>query len=144
MSPVPCVSRRAFCAGSCLLAAGGMLGAEPAPPEDAPLKRTGETRGGLSPGMVKDYRKLGRFFLVVDARGIYALTAVCTHRGCTVNAAGTDGFDCPCHDSVYDLQGHVVQGPAQQPLRHLLVREPSPGAPLEVDVSVTVDPDTRL
>jgi len=59
-----------------------------------------------------------------------------------VNAAGGEGFHCPCHDSEYDPQGRVTEGPALLPLRHLLVREA--GGLLEVDVSVTVDPATRI
>lgn len=138
-------TRREFCAGCCLLACGAALGAPPPEAgEDPPLKRTAETRAAMNPGAVKDYRKLGRFFLLADAAGIYALTAVCTHRGCTVNSAGEEGFDCPCHDSAYDKQGRVTQGPAQLPLRHLLVRESAPGGFLDVDVSVTVDPAARI
>lgn len=45
-----------------------------------------------------------------------ALTAVCTHRGCTV-AAMTDGeLTCPCHNSKFDYTGAVLNGPATQPL----------------------------
>jgi len=135
-------SRREFCAGCCLLACGAVLGAQAAPDGEPPLKPTKETRAGMKPGSVRDYRKLGRFFLMADAAGIYALTSVCTHRGCNVNAAGGEGFRCPCHDSAYDPQGRVTEGPARLPLRHLLVREA--GGILEVDVSVTVDPAVRI
>lgn len=135
-------TRREFCAGCCLLACGAVLGAQSEPGGEPPLKRTQETRAGMKPGSVRDYRKLGRFFLMADAAGIYALTSVCTHRGCNVNSAGGEGFHCPCHDSEYDPQGRVTEGPAQLPLRHLLVREA--GGLLEVDVSVTVDPAARI
>jgi Rieske Fe-S protein len=81
---------------------------------------------------------------MADEKGVYALTAVCTHNGCTVGAAGAEGFLCPCHDSEYDRQGNVTEGPAKLPLRHLLVRETRPGGPLEVDLAVTVPPDARL
>lgn len=148
-------SRRAFCA-HCLLFCAGAAAAQapvPAPPspgagkDAAPVPvRTRETRAGLNPGDVRDYRKEGRFFLVADATGIFAVTAVCTHMGCTVLPPDEDydGFECPCHGSRYDRQGRVVRGPAQASLRHLPVREAFPGGPLEVDAAAPADPDARL
>jgi len=45
-----------------------------------------------------------------------AHTAVCTHQGCLVAAAGAQ-LDCPCHGSKFDaFTGKVVQGPAKLPL----------------------------
>lgn len=46
---------------------------------------------------------------------ITALSAVCTHQGCTV-MAGKTSLDCPCHGSVFGLDGSVKQGPAPSPL----------------------------
>ena len=43
-------------------------------------------------------------------------TAVCTHRGCLVEAV-TDTIDCPCHGSRFSIgDGSVVDGPAPSPL----------------------------
>ncbi|GLH74334.1 hypothetical protein GETHLI_28360 [Geothrix limicola] len=143
--------RRAFCASLCALMAAAALpgGAQtPAsaerPPDPHPLKLTEATRAQMSPGRVLDYRKLGAFYLMADALGVFALTAVCTHRGCLVLSEGATGFGCPCHDSAYDFQGEVTEGPAQFPLKHLAVTEAEPGGLLQVDVSTTVPPDTRL
>jgi Rieske Fe-S protein len=105
---------------------------------------TSETRKTLTQGMIKDYRKMGGFFLIADGRGIYAVSSTCTHRGCTVHLEGNEGFGCPCHDSEYDLQGTVTQGPATQPLKHFEVAEKAPGGVLVVDLSRTVDPGVRL
>jgi len=45
-----------------------------------------------------------------------AHTAVCTHQGCIVAAAGAD-LQCPCHGSKFDaFTGKVVNGPASLPL----------------------------
>jgi Rieske Fe-S protein len=45
-----------------------------------------------------------------------AHTAVCTHQGCIVGAAGKE-LHCPCHGSRYDaFTGKVLQGPARLPL----------------------------
>jgi Rieske Fe-S protein len=113
-------------------------------PDDHPVKTTRETRATMPKGTLRDYRKEGAFFLVADAGGIYAVTAICTHKGCTVYAQGEDGFHCPCHDSEYDRSGTVTQGPAQRALRHLAVRESAPGGALEVDVGKEVAPDERF
>lgn len=50
------------------------------------------------------------------AGAVVAFSAVCTHQGCIVAAAGAE-FDCPCHGSRYDAAtGEVLQGPAPEPL----------------------------
>ena len=46
---------------------------------------------------------------------VIGLNAKCTHMGCTV-APGDKELDCPCHQSVYDLTGKNVSGPAPSPL----------------------------
>lgn len=47
---------------------------------------------------------------------VTALSAVCTHTGCTVGASGAK-LVCPCHGSEYDATtGKVTQGPAQRDL----------------------------
>jgi Rieske Fe-S protein len=98
----------------------------------------------MIPGKVLDFRKLGGFFLLADEKGVYALSALCTHRGCTVHPEGSSGFSCPCHDSAYDFHGEVTQGPAKRHLGHLEVREAKPAGQLLVDVSTFVPPETRL
>jgi Rieske Fe-S protein len=50
-----------------------------------------------------------------------AFSAICTHQGCTVQAAGKE-LRCPCHGSVFDaFTGQVQQGPAQAPLNKVNV-----------------------
>ena len=56
-------------------------------------------------------------FVCRDAGGYYAMTSICTHQGCDVSAM-PQNFTCPCHGSVFDLDGNVMQGPAGTPLRH--------------------------
>ena len=140
--------RRGFCklAGStlALLALSRVTAsAAPAPVEEGGPKAIPDTKAGLAPGQVKDYRKLGNFFLVADAKGVYAVSSVCTHAGCSVRSVGT-GFECPCHDSAFDLVGAVTQGPAKLPLKHFEIHESAPGGPLVVDVMKTVAPDARF
>jgi cytochrome b6-f complex iron-sulfur subunit len=54
-----------------------------------------------------------------DAGGLYALSAICTHQSCNLNAKGTiqaTGVHCNCHGSSFDDLGNVTQGPATKPL----------------------------
>jgi cytochrome b6-f complex iron-sulfur subunit len=49
---------------------------------------------------------------------LYAVSAICTHMGCTVHYSKDAGqIDCPCHGSQYALDGSVIHGPAKRPLR---------------------------
>ena len=53
-----------------------------------------------------------------DSEGaLHAVSAVCTHRGCVVDWNAVErSWDCPCHGSRFDPDGHVLQGPAQREL----------------------------
>ena len=54
-----------------------------------------------------------------------AVNAVCTHAGCIVNWSAQDAdkaFGCPCHGSVFTIDGKVAQGPANQPLARYNVK----------------------
>jgi Rieske Fe-S protein len=45
------------------------------------------------------------------------VSATCTHLGCRLafNTAERS-WDCPCHGSRFDIDGHVLQGPAVKDL----------------------------
>src|SRR4051812_33082070 len=53
--------------------------------------------------------------LQAEAGTITAVSAICTHQGCTVAPDGEE-LKCPCHGSVFDLTGVNVSGPAPSPL----------------------------
>ncbi len=62
------------------------------------------------------------YYILHQEDGSYlALSPICTHQGCTVQIAGRY-LECPCHGSVYDLEGQVVRGPAELPLRRAPTR----------------------
>lgn len=47
----------------------------------------------------------------------YILSPICTHLGCHVNwVPSANQFHCPCHGSVYTIDGLNVSGPAPLPL----------------------------
>ncbi|HYK42105.1 MAG TPA: Rieske 2Fe-2S domain-containing protein [Thermoanaerobaculia bacterium] len=101
-----------------------------------------------------------RLFVFRDGKVFHAVSAVCTHLGCTVRAEAlsspetrtvdgkplrlTHRFLCPCHGSKYNGDGTNVSGPAPKPLAwyHLAVA-PEDGQ-LVVDLARPVDRDFRL
>ncbi len=54
----------------------------------------------------------------LDEQGVlHAVSPLCTHMGCTVDWNEAERtWDCPCHGSRYDFDGHVIHGPAQKNL----------------------------
>jgi cytochrome b6-f complex iron-sulfur subunit len=61
---------------------------------------------------------LGGFLVAHTGQDAFtALTAVCTHEGCTVTGFDNQRYVCPCHGSQYDTSGRVVNGPAPTALR---------------------------
>jgi cytochrome b6-f complex iron-sulfur subunit len=61
-------------------------------------------------------------WLVRDAEGIYALSTVCTHLGCTPNwLEAEQKFKCPCHGSGYYKTGINFEGPTPRPLERYAI-----------------------
>ncbi len=92
-----------------------------------PRKGTGEgSKGALvvagpvadfTPNSVTPFPQ-GRFYLVRLADGGFlALSSKCSHLGCTVPwNEQTKTFPCPCHASVFEMDGEVRNPPAPRPL----------------------------
>lgn len=58
-----------------------------------------------------------RVFIVRNGDTFMALSAVCTHLGCTVRTdPDRPGFFCPCHGSHFKPDGTNYSGPAPRPL----------------------------
>lgn len=65
----------------------------------------------------------GRFYLAcLEDGGFLALSRRCTHLGCTVPwDPEKEQFACPCHASVYDIRGDVIQSPAPRAMDRFAV-----------------------
>ncbi len=83
-----------------------------------------------------------RAYVLRDAKGLYAVSAICTHLGCTVNHNDAE-FDCPCHGSRYNNGGFVLKGPAKLPLDRLELSLSADGV-VVLDTTKKVDANFRL
>jgi len=58
-----------------------------------------------------------------------AMSAKCTHEGCTVQFVPADGIVwCACHNGKFALDGRVISGPPPRPLAAFTVEGALPGA----------------
>lgn len=85
-----------------------------------------------------------RVFIVKKGGQIKALSAICSHLGCTVNwVPANDRIECPCHGSNFDKEtGKVLAGPAPRPLDWYEIR--LEGGELAVDPDIIVKVDKTL
>src|SRR3954470_19976334 len=67
---------------------------------------------------------VGGLVVTRDASGaVHAVSATCTHQGCTVGAPEGGVVGCPCHGSQFDaVTGKVLRGPATRSLPAVVVR----------------------
>lgn len=101
-----------------------------------------------------------RLFVFRDGETFHAISATCTHLGCTVRAEAlpspatigasgsplilTHRFLCPCHGSQYTGDGVNVAGPAPRPLAWYRLSFAPDDGQLVVDLAEEVDRDFRL
>jgi cytochrome b6-f complex iron-sulfur subunit len=73
--------------------------------------------GDFSLNSVTAFRK-GHFYLSrLESGGFLALSRKCTHLGCTVPwDSEKKRFECPCHASIFDIKGNVINPPAPRAL----------------------------
>lgn len=84
----------------------------------------------------------GRAFVQRDERGLYAISATCTHLGCLIKSSSA-GFECPCHGSRFTPNGAVANGPAPQPLNYVALSLDAEGK-VVLDLSQRVGAEARL
>jgi cytochrome b6-f complex iron-sulfur subunit len=68
------------------------------------------------------YKDDFRVWIVRETEGFYALSAICTHLGCTPRWLPSENkFKCPCHGSGYHKDGVNFEGPTPRPLERLKI-----------------------
>ena len=71
----------------------------------------------------------GQVLLVWREGAARAMSARCTHLGCTVSVSQDgESLVCPCHGSEYGLDGEVLRGPAPRPLASLEIERQDDGS----------------
>lgn len=106
------------------------------------------------------YLEDSRLFIFRDQRTFQAMSAVCTHLGCTVKMVTLSQpqtvevrgqriqeereFHCPCHGSKYYGDGTNYAGPAPRPLARYRLDMTAEDGQLIVDLSQPVDRNFRL
>ncbi len=101
-----------------------------------------------------------RLFVFREGKVFHAISAVCTHLGCTVRAEAlpqpqtmevggapmrvTHRFACPCHGSKYAGDGKNVAGPAPRPLAWYSLSVSTDDGQLVADLAHEVNRDFRL
>ena len=75
-------------------------------------------------------------FLIQKGTNFNALSARCTHLGCTINFdAVPQQFKCPCHGSLFAISGKWISGPAKKDLISIPVKREANGD-MEVEFEI--------
>ncbi|HLK62705.1 MAG TPA: Rieske 2Fe-2S domain-containing protein [Bryobacteraceae bacterium] len=86
-------------------------------------------------GVDTKFQKDHRIWVVRNTEGIFVISAICTHLGCTPDWKPSENkFKCPCHGSGYDPEGINFEGPAPRPMDRAHV-ELAPDGQIQVDLS---------
>lgn len=105
-------------------AVAGGCAAMPDAPAVPPLTREPVDAGPISRfaanAINEEFRDSHGFFIVRSGDKLVALSAICTHRRCKIDAED-GGFHCPCHGALFSHEGAVTRGPAKKDLPRLAV-----------------------
>jgi menaquinol-cytochrome c reductase iron-sulfur subunit len=101
-----------------------------------------------------------RLFIFREGKTYYAISAACTHLGCTVKIVGLNQpkrvllggtnvnvkweFHCPCHGSKFYGEGTNFAGPAPKPLAWYKLEVSPDDGQLVVNMSEEVEQNFRL
>jgi Rieske Fe-S protein len=134
------MNRRGFCLNACQIASLVALGSLVEDCSSSPTSPSGSEQIATVTGAVANnavvvnvgsdspLAAVGGAALVQSVSGAFlvahisqdafnAMTAICTHEGCTINEFGSSLFQCECHGSQFNTSGGVVRGPATQSLK---------------------------
>lgn len=68
-------------------------------------------------GWVTSQESMGAWVVTRDDKTFTVFDPHCTHLGCLYAwNPGLKRFQCPCHGSIFDIDGKVLAGPAPRPL----------------------------
>jgi menaquinol-cytochrome c reductase iron-sulfur subunit len=91
-------------------------------PEGIPVRATVVAPARYDAWVRIDHVALGAVWLIRRGTTVTAYSSVCPHAGCFVDFADKKNcFECPCHGSVFGLDGAVQDGPSPRPLDTLTV-----------------------
>jgi len=113
------INRREFLILTTAMAAGGcQVPPDTGRPPNARKERVvnaGPVSAYASDGVYDRFRDQG-FFVIRRGEKLFALSAICTHRKCKLDAQPDQSFYCPCHGSTFTPEGKVTEGPARRDL----------------------------
>ncbi len=68
---------------------------------------------------------VGAVYLRRMGQQVEALNVICPHLGCPIRPVNLDlaakRFECPCHNSAFELDGEIAYGPSPRPMDKLAV-----------------------
>ena len=126
---------------------GGGGGTSPGDMGSAPsdMAKPACTPGSISAGNASSYTVGGTpkliqgntdIFVVRDANGLFAVSAICPHAGCTCEVQGSQYY-CPCHGATFAFDGSKPTSPAHSSLPHYAMCVDASG-------NVTINPNMSV
>lgn len=106
------------CGGSSLVSEASAQGT---PKPQSPTFDAGEIKS-FKPGLTDTHVKDRLIAIVRKGDIVFASSAICTHKACTLRAQGEE-YRCGCHGSRFDLEGVATKGPATDALPRYAVTD---------------------
>ena len=76
---------------------------------------------------------LDNYIVINKNNHITVYSAQCPHLGCKINKIENGELVCPCHGSVYDLDGNVTKGPSYKNLKLIPAKITDDGENIEIE-----------
>lgn len=93
-------------------------------------------------GLSEKWKKERQIWVVRNERGLYVMISICRHLGCTPNwFLDKNAFLCPCHGSIFSIEGNVLGGPSPRLLWRAAVKIDPTDGQIVVDFNHRQDPD---
>lgn len=93
-------------------------------------------------GLSEKWKKERQVWVVRNERGLYVMISICRHLGCTPNwFQDKNVFLCPCHGSIFSIEGNVLGGPSPRLLWRAAVKIDPTDEQIVVDFNHRQDPD---